>query len=65
MLTSRAIQKSQLADSSVPAPPRAASPVPEVDSRHLLEGRRELLIRHGEERYRLRHTRNNKLILTK
>ncbi len=28
-------------------------------------GRRELIIRHGEETYRLRVTASNKLILTK
>lgn len=37
----------------------------EVDSRRLLQGRAEVLIRHGDEVYRLRHTRNDKLILTK
>ena len=36
-----------------------------VDSRRLLQGRNEVLIRHGGETYRLRHTRNDKLILTK
>ena len=36
-----------------------------VDSRGLLQGRNEVLIRHGNETYRLRHTRNDKLILTK
>lgn len=41
--------------------------VPElaVDSHVLLQGRSEVLIRHGSETYRLRHTRNDKLILTK
>ena len=38
---------------------------PEIDSLRLLQGQRELRIRHGDECYRLRHTRNNKLILTK
>jgi len=38
---------------------------PEIDSLHLLQGQRELRIRHGNEYYRLRHTRNDKLILTK
>ena len=33
--------------------------------RRLLQGQREVLIRHGDECYRLRHTRNDKLILTK
>jgi hemin uptake protein HemP len=36
-----------------------------VDSTVLMNGRRELLIRHGEETYRLRVTASNKLILTK
>lgn len=37
----------------------------EVTSASLLHGQREVLIRHGNEVYRLRHTRNDKLILTK
>lgn len=36
-----------------------------VSSQHLLNGRREVLIRHGDSVYRLRHTSNDKLILTK
>lgn len=36
-----------------------------LDSARLLHGQREILIRHGNEVYRLRHTRNDKLILTK
>ncbi|MBE2212113.1 MAG: hemin uptake protein HemP [Xanthomonadaceae bacterium] len=36
-----------------------------VSSRALLRGGRELIIRHGDTYYRLRHTRNDKLILTK
>jgi len=36
-----------------------------VDSVTLMGGRRELLIRHGEDVYRLRITASNKLILTK
>ena len=46
------------------SPPRLATTA-SVDSRHLLAGARELLIRHGAEEYRLRLTRNDKLILTK
>ncbi|WP_240906263.1 hemin uptake protein HemP [Thermomonas sp. HDW16] len=42
-----------------------ATPELAVDSRGLLQGRNEVLIRHGNETYRLRHTRNDKLILTK
>jgi hemin uptake protein HemP len=41
------------------------APTIEVDSSRLLQGRREVVIRHGGECYRLRHTRNDKLILTK
>ena len=36
-----------------------------VDSVTLMGGRRELIIRHGEDIYRLRVTASNKLILTK
>lgn len=42
-----------------------ASHSAQIDSHKLLRGTRELLIRHGGEVYRLRHTRNDKLILTK
>lgn len=45
--------------------PRAAAPTVELDSLRLLQGQREVRIRHGNEWYRLRHTRNDKLILTK
>ena len=38
---------------------------PSIESNALLRGTREVLIRHGGEVYRLRHTRNDKLILTK
>jgi hemin uptake protein HemP len=38
---------------------------PSVDSVTLMKGRRELLIRHGADTYRLRITASNKLILTK
>ena len=56
-------------------PPRATRPddvvgettniVPSVDSATLMKGRRELIIRHGADTYRLRITASNKLILTK
>jgi hemin uptake protein HemP len=36
-----------------------------VDSVTLMSGRRELIIRHGADTYRLRVTASNKLILTK
>jgi hemin uptake protein HemP len=38
---------------------------PAVDSRLLLNGAREIEIVHGDKVYRLRHTRNDKLILVK
>lgn len=48
------------------SPVVADGPVmPIFDSARLLQGGREVLIRHGGECYRLRHTRNDKLILTK
>ena len=46
----------------------AAAPrqlTPRIDSQRLLVGGRELVIQHGAEEYRLRLTRNDKLILTK
>ncbi|MBS0521624.1 MAG: hemin uptake protein HemP [Proteobacteria bacterium] len=36
-----------------------------VDSATLMDGRQELVIRHGNDFYRLRVTASNKLILTK
>lgn len=38
---------------------------PEIASEDLLTGRREVVIRHGSERYRLKLTSSNKLILIK
>jgi len=36
-----------------------------ISSQALLKSRREVLIQHGDRVYRLRHTSNDKLILTK
>jgi hemin uptake protein HemP len=36
-----------------------------LDSGALLKGQREIMIQHGDKFYRLRHTSNDKLILTK
>ena len=36
-----------------------------IDSQHLFQGGRELFIAHAGQEYRLRLTRNDKLILTK
>jgi hemin uptake protein HemP len=44
-----------------PQRPAAAS----LDTRELFGTRRELTIQHGDDVYRLRITRNSKLILTK
>jgi len=52
-------------DSSHSERPAPAPSTIEIDSHRLLRGQRELRIRHGNEYYRLRHTRNDKLILTK
>jgi len=46
-------------------PVYSPAPLPALHSDALLRGTREVLIRHGGEVYRLRHTRNDKLILTK
>lgn len=52
-----------------PAAPVAAPVPPElpsrVDSGQLLRGQRTVEIEHGKERYTLRVTKDNKLILTK
>jgi hemin uptake protein HemP len=56
------------ASSSDPTSPSAAdnAAAPRiVTSESLLAGRRELLIQHGTEQYRLRLTASNKLILVK
>ena len=49
-----------------PSPARSESESPQVyESETLLKGGREILIRHHGEVYRLRLTRNDKLILNK
>jgi len=52
-------------DSTIAPAVVARDAVVSIDSGRLLDGQREVLIRHGNECYRLRHTRNDKLILTK
>jgi hypothetical protein len=54
-----------LAHARTPGLSEAHSGSAGFDSRQLLRGEREIIIRHGGEVYRLRHTRNDKLILTK
>lgn len=58
----------QHAQNTAPAPalsPSRAAKQAEFDSRELMRGGREVLIRHAGQVYRLRHTRNDKLILVK
>ncbi|KAB7769049.1 hemin uptake protein HemP [Xanthomonas maliensis] len=45
--------------------PRVVPAEDVISSEALLKGRREVLIQHGDRVYRLRHTSNDKLILTK
>jgi hemin uptake protein HemP len=47
------------------AAPTRASALLRIDSERLLAGGRELVIAHAGQEYRLRLTRNDKLILTK
>lgn len=47
------------------SPARDAPPIRSIKSVDLLQGSRELLIRHGASNYRLRVTESEKLILTK
>lgn len=47
-----------------PPPARSAS-LPRVDSRQILQGANTVEIEHAGQRYLLRVTRENKLILTK
>lgn len=52
-------------ESDRPPSPVAGTSQAEFDSRELMQGGREVLIRHAGQVYRLRHTRNDKLILVK
>jgi hemin uptake protein HemP len=54
-------------ETGAPAKPLRSIPVDShrIDSRDLFVGTRELTIAHGDDRYRLRLTSQNKLILTK
>lgn len=52
----------QIQEATVPMPPQVPA---EVSSKSLLRGQREITILHGGDRYRLRITANDKLILTK
>ncbi|MBL0898668.1 MAG: hemin uptake protein HemP [Reyranella sp.] len=53
------------ADRDRPEASTSALDTPTVESVALMSGRRELIIRHNADTYRLRVTASNKLILTK
>ena len=60
---------SDLPEHSDPTIPPTLAPHPgprrQVHSRDILQGEREVWIIHGEDMYRLRETKNGKLILQK
>jgi hemin uptake protein HemP len=68
--TDRSLSRLRMSDQQ-PPPPVVNSLAEPIDlnqtlsSEQLLQGRREVLIRHGSEVYRLRLTRQGKLILQK
>lgn len=65
-MTAAVLSRAMIPPAAAGREPQMAAPsTAEVDSRRLLQGQREVVIRHGGECYRLRHTRNDKLILTK
>ena len=61
-LNQETLSATPLARSTQGAPPVKSR---ELNSTELLSGQQEIFIRHGEELYRLRVTRNGKLILHK
>jgi hemin uptake protein HemP len=63
MTSTLALQANRTTTASRPA--TAAPALRRVDSRLLLRESRELVIEHLGQEYRLRRTRNDKLILTK
>ncbi|TDR46663.1 hemin uptake protein HemP [Tahibacter aquaticus] len=66
MTSTLALQANRNTATSRPAAAAATAPAQRrVDSRLLLRESRELVIEHLGQEYRLRRTRNDKLILTK
>lgn len=53
------------AEARYPPADRGGEPVGAIASAALMNGRREVVILHAGERYRLRVTANDRLILTK
>jgi hemin uptake protein HemP len=68
LFASRSVRYSMMTDSQQNTPP-PAGPQPvlprEINSAELMQGDREIVIRHGAELYRLNVTRSGKLILRK
>jgi hemin uptake protein HemP len=61
----RTIFDPERSDPSGVEPITAADKKPRVESAHLFQGEREIVIVHQTKEYSLRITRNGKLILTK
>ena len=61
----RTIFDSEQPDTSGIAPITASDRKPRIESAHLFQGEREIVIVHQTKEYSLRITRNGKLILTK
>lgn len=61
----RSLQSTLPPSTELRASSRPSVPQAEFDSRELMRGGREVLIRHAGKVYRLQHTRNDKLILVK
>jgi hemin uptake protein HemP len=64
------IAPSELPDPQMPpdaTPTSISQPIPQrqVNSKDILQGDREIWIVHGQDMYRLRETKNGKLILQK
>lgn len=57
--------KKEMSEIKYPEPTEGGQLPTVFSSQTLLKGQKEVLIRHGGETYRLRHTRQGKLILTK
>ena len=59
------LERRKMTENDQPVQSVAKQVVREIASSELLRGEAELLIRHGDEIYRLKLTRNGKLILQK
>jgi hemin uptake protein HemP len=60
-----AVTSEPMRPNNAPHPEDAPIPQREVNSQELMQGNREIVIRHGTEAYRLSVTRSGKLILRK